>query len=421
MLRQRLEYMVIQNVSASAPKTPTGKCNFMKLLFNTESLTPPLTGIGNYTFNLIEQLQNRNIEQIDCFIGAKVYSSHEALDNCKVLGNRYTRKNNEKKSGSPPINMRSIVRGWALAYRARELLRNAQLRLRAKEFRHHIYHEPNFMLKPHLGPCVATIHDLSFIQYPQFHPKERVAWLSSQLPKTLKRADFLITDSNIIRDELISDFKVNPDRVRTVYLGASKTYKPQNSEQTISVLDHYGLKHGKYILFVGTLEPRKGVETLINAWCNLPLALREEFPLVLAGAPGWHNQELIDRINFLQATQTLRRLSFVSSSDLPSLYAGAAVFIYPSVYEGFGLPVLEAIQSGVATICTKDTSMAEFTNGNVILVERNNDEELNAELGELLTNGQKRQELAMAGLQRSREFSWERCADETIDIYKAIN
>ena len=287
----------------------------MKLLLNIESLIPPLTGIGNYTFNLIEQLQNHDIETIDCFIGANFCSAEEALANCIAASNQYVSKDEQARTS----RLRSLLRKWTLAYRVREVLRDTQLRLRASQYRNHIYHEPNFMLKAHSGPSVATIHDLSFLHYPQFHPQKRVEWLSAQLPKTLNRADYLITDSDIVRDELISDFGVSADRVRTVYLGASDHYRAQTSEQTSPTLKRYGLEHQRYVLFVGTLEPRKGVDTLIDAWCRLPLVLREEFPLVLAGAPGWHNQHLNIRIKALETSHGVRQLSFVSSHDLPTL------------------------------------------------------------------------------------------------------
>lgn len=397
----------------------------MKLLLNIESLIPPLTGIGNYTFNLIEQLQDEDIDTIDCFMGATYCTAAQALANCVSASNQYVRKDEASTPGislaaAAPSQLRALLRRWTFAYRVREVLRNTQLRLHASKLRNHVYHEPNFMLKAHDGPSVATIHDLSFIHYPQFHPQKRVQWLSEQLPKTLKRADFLITDSNIIRDELISDFGVSADRVRTVYLGAAEAYRPQTAEQTRPTLERYGVQHGRYVLFVGTLEPRKGVDTLIDAWCRLPQALREAFPLVLAGAPGWHNTALNDRIKALETSHGLRQLAFVPGQDLPTLYAGAAVFAYPSLYEGFGLPVLEAMQCGVASICTADTSMSEFTQGSALLVKRGNDEQLAAQLSDLLGNDTLRQHVADAGLQRAKEFSWKRCAKETLDIYRTV-
>lgn len=391
----------------------------MKLLLNTESLIPPLTGIGNYTCNLIEQLQSADIETIECFIGARSFSAEQALSNSVAASAQYVR--NRDNGSAPRTPLRDMLRNWSFAYRVRELLRNAQLQMRASQRRDFVYHEPNFILKAHSGPCVATIHDLSFIHHPHFHPKKRVEWLTAQLPKTLKRADFLITDSNLVRDELIGDFGVSADKVKTVYLGASQAYRPQTPEQTRETLNRYGLQHGRYVLFVGTLEPRKGVDTLIDGWCRLPAALREQYPLVLAGAPGWHNQALNERIKALETSHGLRQLSFVPGDDLPALYAGAAVFAYPSLYEGFGLPVLEAMQCGVPVICSADTSMSEFAQGSAWLVERGNAEQLSVQLNDLLSNEAQRLQLAEAGLQRAAAFSWKRCAEETLEIYRSVS
>ncbi|MGV8920465.1 MAG: glycosyltransferase family 4 protein [Pseudomonas sp.] len=397
----------------------------MKLLLNIESLIPPLTGIGNYTFNLLEQLQAEDIEVIDCFQGANYCSAAQALANCVEASNQYVRKDEGViKRSMPQIlesQLRDLLKRWTFTYRAREALLDAKRRMRAGERRHYVYHEPNFMLKTHAGPSVATIHDLSFLHYPQFHPRKRVEWLSAKLPQTLDRADFLITDSDLIRDELIGDFGVSADKVRTVYLGASEAYRPKAAELTRRTLELYGLQHGRYVLFVGTLEPRKGVDTLIDSWCRLPQVLREEYPLVLAGAPGWHNQALNDSIKALETSHGLRQLSFVPGNDLPSLYAGAAVFAYPSLYEGFGLPVLEAMQCRVPVICTADTSMSEFTQGSALLVERGNAEQLTAHLNDLLSSEQLRLTLADAGLLRAKEFSWKRCAQETLEIYRAVS
>jgi glycosyltransferase involved in cell wall biosynthesis len=397
----------------------------MKLLLNTESLIPPLTGIGNYTYNLLEELQAEDVEVIECFHGANFFSAKSALANCIEASARYERTDKAVvKRGvrqNFELQLRDLLKRWTFTYRAREVLLNAKRRYRAGGRRHYIYHEPNFILKPHSGLCVATIHDLSFLHYPQFHPRKRVEWLTAKLPQTLKRADFLITDSDVIRDELIGDFGVSADKVRTVYLGASRAYRPQTAEQTRLLLDNYGLRHGKYVLFVGTLEPRKGVDTLVEAWCRLPQAHRNEYPLVLAGAPGWHNQALNDRIKALQVSHGLRQLFFVPGNDLPALYAGAAVFAYPSLYEGFGLPVLEAMQCGVPVICTAGTSMSEFSGGGALLMERGNTEHLTAQLDDLLGDEQLRNRQAGIGLQLAGAFSWKRCAQETLEIYRTVS
>lgn len=396
----------------------------MKLLLNTESLVPPLTGIGNYTFNLLEQFLTMEGVDAECFQGANFSTAEHALMRCAADSERYATPSVGAPGQSVPklleAQVRSFLKRWTFTSRAREMLLNARRYVRAGERRNYLYHEPNFILKPHAGPCVATIHDLSFLHYPQFHPRKRVEWLTSKLPETLKRADYLITDSNVIRDELMGDFGIQGNKIRTVYLGASEAYRPRTADLTQATLQRYGLHHGRYVLFVGTLEPRKGVDTLVEAWCGLPNAIRAEYPLVLAGAPGWHNQALGNRIKALEASHGVRQLSFVPSSDLPALYAGTAVFAYPSVYEGFGLPVLEAMQSGVPVICTAGTSMAEFTAGSALLVQAGAVEQMSEKLNHLLSNPLDRATLAESGLRRAADFSWRRCASETLEVYRAV-
>ncbi len=392
----------------------------MNLLLNTESLNPPLTGIGNYTLNLLQELVALgHIEHIECFSGQHFSSASETLARCQA-----DTEKRPNQDAAPALiqrsRLRALLRRIPFAYRARAMLHDYQLRRSEQQRSNFVYHEPNFILKAHKGPCVATIHDLSFIHYPQHHPVERVSWMTSQLPKTLERADFLITPSEMIRQELIDTMGVPADKVRCTYLGAAECFRPHRPDETRAVLQQHGLEHGRYVLFVASLEPRKGVDILLDAWASLPEELRHTYPLVLAGAPGWKNQELQTRIRNLQATHGLRHLNYVPSEDLPALYAGAAAFVYPSIYEGFGLPVLEAMQCGVPVICTEGTTMDEFSAGSTLLCERGNSEHLREQLKLLLEDRTLHERIANAGLERSKTFSWRRCAEETLEIYKLI-
>lgn len=385
----------------------------MKLLINTESLRPPITGIGAYTHNLLEQfIAMQALEAITCFSGHHFSSATQALRQCdqQQLANTSTK-------GS----LRGLLQSSALAYRARETIRNSLLRLKSSQLRNFVYHEPNFILRAHSGPCIATIHDLSFIRYPQFHPSKRTEWLTGELPKTLARADFLITDSELVRQELIARFSVDEQRVRAIHLGAADCYTELSASQTSATLKAYGLEHGRYLLFVGTLEPRKGVDTLIEAWSRLPAFVRQEYPLVLAGARGWNNHDLQARINSLAMTHGLRHLQFVHSEALPSLYSGASIFVYPSLYEGFGLPVLEAMNCGTPVICTAETTMAEFSAGATMLCEPGDSEQLTDSIQQLLEDDARRATLSKAGLERAKDFSWQRCARETLAVYRLVS
>lgn len=389
----------------------------MKLLINTESLLPPMTGIGTYTQNLLEQfVEMQAFESIECFSGHNFAPATRALEECNTRAQQGT-----PSPRSSQGRLHRLLRNSGLAYRAREVLRNNLLRLRSARLKEFIYHEPNFILRAHKGPSVATIHDLSFIHYPQFHPAKRAAWLTSELPKTIARADFLITDSEQVRQELINRYAVDEQRIRAIYLAAADCYMKLDVGQTAATLSEYGLEHGRYLLFIGTLEPRKGVDTLLEAWTRLPEPVRQDYPLVLAGAPGWNNLDLQARIGSLAMTHGLRHLQFVPTEALPSLYAGASIFVYPSLYEGFGLPVLEAMKCGTPVICTADTTMAEFSAGATLLCEPDNPEQLTALIQNLLEDEDRRSALGKACLERAKDFSWQRCASETLAVYRLIS
>lgn len=382
----------------------------------TESLRPPLTGIGNYTLNLLREFQAlSDIEATDCFDGDQFLSAEQVLSSFDL-------PQLPADAGAPPrllmSQLRSTLRALPQAYRLKSAWSSARFKHGLKYRQNVIYHEPNFILKPCDGPSVTTVHDLSFIRHPEFHPPERVAWLNQQLPQTLDRADAVITDSDVVRTELIEQFGVKPDRVRSIYLGADARFMPRSVSATASVLAKYGLAHGRYLAFVGTIEPRKGLSVLLDAWQCLPAKVRQAWPLVIAGAPGWRNVELLNRIQALQAKGEVRFLQFLNAHDLPFIYAGAATFVYPSVYEGFGLPVLEAMASGVPVICGEGTSMAEFSDGACKLFDLNDSMSLTQAILELLEDPHQREHLSRIGGVRAENFSWQRCAQETVQVYQ---
>lgn len=386
----------------------------MKLILNTESVKPPLTGIGNYTLNLLRAFCSmEQIQQLNCFDGRRFLTPETVLGSLT----------HEELGATPQTHSRarSIIRALPFTYSGRSLLRDISFFKGSQARKDFIYHEPNFILKPHSGSSVVTIHDLSFLQHPEFHPRERVKWLTKQLPNTLLRADFVITDSNVVRNEILTSFPIDPERIRTIYLGASPDFHPRNAQSTSPFLDRCGLRHGQYVAFVATLEPRKGISLLLNAWEQLPRSVRSHYPLVIAGAPGWKNEAILQRIQKMATLGGLKYLKYVAPDDLPLLYSGATVFVYPSVYEGFGLPVLEAMRSGTPTICARETAMAEFTAGKSLLFDAGNEIDLANQLLWLLENENQRKNLITHGIKHSQNFSWERCAAETAEAYAAAS
>lgn len=393
----------------------------MELILNAEALRPPITGVGNYTFHLLEQyLDSDLVEEVHCFSGTHWLGGDEQRAITAAL--KAQGSSSKKHVADLAIEQLREAIGkipGTKAFYSRVMDRRFERT--ANKIPTAVYHETNYILKPYAGACVTTVHDLSHIRYPQFHHAHVIEWLERHLPRSLERADSIITVSNLVRDELLHYFDIPEQKVRTVYEGVQASYRPRTEDQTSSVLAPLGLSHKQYVLLVATLEPRKGIDVLLDAWCLLPEALRRAFPLVLTGSSGWRNEALVEKIAALVEQGTAHHLGYVAADVLPILYSGAAVFSYPSVYEGFGLPVLDAMSSGVPVICRAGTSMAEFAQGACMLCDTGEPEELALKLESLLESQLVQDDWAQKGLRQAAQFSWQRCAAETAEIYRLVS
>ncbi len=393
----------------------------MKLILNAEALRPPITGVGNYTYHLLEQyLKGALVADVHCFTGTHWLTGHAQREITAAL----KAESGKMEKGIKDLAVAEIraaignIPGSKALY---SFVMDKRFERTANDIPDAVYHETNYILKPYAGACVTTVHDLSHLRYPQFHPPHVVEWLERYLPLSLHRADRIITVSNLVRQELLDHFDLPEHKVHTVYEGVEERYVARSEAQTSTTLSGYGLSHKHYVLLVATLEPRKGIDLLLDAWCLLPESLRRAFPLVMTGSSGWRNNALLQRIKALSAGGTVRHLGYVPADVLPLLFSGAAVFTYPSVYEGFGLPVLDAMSSGVPVICRAGTSMAEFSQGACLLCDTGEPEELAVKLETLLESQAVRDEWAKKGLTQAGQFSWERCATETTEIYRQIS
>jgi alpha-1,3-rhamnosyl/mannosyltransferase len=180
------------------------------------------------------------------------------------------------------------------------------------------------------------------------------------------------------------------------------------------------VRHGSYLLALATLEPRKNLGRLLDAYELLDAKLRQRYPLVIAGATGWHAHRLVERVDALVARGEALRLGFVSEDLLPQLIAGARALAFPSIYEGFGLPPLEAMASGVPVVASSASSIPEVTGDVALLVSPDDTTELKIALEKALTDEAWRRVASAGGVERARQFSWQRCVDETVQIYRQV-
>jgi glycosyltransferase involved in cell wall biosynthesis len=284
----------------------------------------------------------------------------------------------------------------------------------------HVFHGPNFYLPPFNGPSVCTFHDLSVFTWAHCHPPERVRYMRKEIALTLKRADMLITDSEYTRREVAAYFGWPLEKIRAVPLACSADFRPRTSDELIPVLGRHGLKLGGYSLYVGTIEPRKNLEALLDAYAMLPPSMRQQWPLVLIGYHGWHSEQLHVRIEAAVSEGWARYLGFVDADELPLIYAGARVFLFPSLYEGFGLPVLEAMASGIPVVCSNSSTLPEVAGDAAAMCEPQDVDTLKDLIKMGLDDEIWRSKAISKGLLQAAGFSWQRCAKETVAVYQEV-
>lgn len=377
----------------------------MKLILNVDAITHPLTGIGQYTLRLARGLRAHPAIQETRF-----YSAYRWIDDPEQV----------LAANRPIARIRRWIPFKPLALNVYGALRSRAFLWQTRALKHYILHSPNYILLPFDGPAVATIHDLSYLHYPQHHPRERILFMERHMPRTLAQASAIICDSTFIREEIIAMLGVPAEKVTAVPLGVDRTFHPRDSETLRPVLTRYHLDGLAYLLAVSTLEPRKNLPRLLMAYARLPEALRARHPLALVGAKGWLNTELEQHLAPLERTGQLRRLGYVPQEDLPALYAGAHAFAYPSLYEGFGLPLLEAMASGVPALSSQRSSLPEVAGAAALLIDPEDIDDLTIGLERLLDDVAWRTQARVQGLEQARRFSWEGCVEDTVAVYRSL-
>jgi glycosyltransferase involved in cell wall biosynthesis len=265
-------------------------------------------------------------------------------------------------------------------------------------------------------PVVLTVHDLIGLLFPaNLPPVSRFYW-SRWLPRTIRWADRIIAVSEHTRTDLNRVLGIPPQRIKVIHNGVDEEFQPlQNPNALETVRQRYRLPTA-LILYLGTLEPRKGVGTLIAAYGTLA----EEIPhdLVIAGKRGWYTAPLFRQVETLGLGQRVHFTGYIPEDDLPALYNLAQLFVYPSRYEGFGLPVLEAMACGLPVICTNAASLPEIVGDAALLVPPDDAEALAAAMRRTLNDIVLEAEMVARGLELARRFTWEKTAQKTVQAYE---
>lgn len=279
-----------------------------------------------------------------------------------------------------------------------------------------LFHATNQVRNPpRRTPLTATVHDMTCWLMPELHTPANVRADANFAEKVMRRAAGLIAVSQSTKNDAVRILDLDPGTVEVIYPGVAEPYFRATAEGVRRVKDGYGLSR-PYILFVGTIEPRKNLDTLLDAYLELPRSLRAEVELVVAGPAGWSARETQERLRF--GLKGVRYLGYVPEPDLPALTAGATVFAYPSLYEGFGFPVAQALACGVPVVTSNLSSLPEVTGEAGLLVDPRSVAEIRSALERLLESPSLREEMAGKARKRASQFRWETCAEQSLAFFR---
>jgi glycosyltransferase involved in cell wall biosynthesis len=290
-----------------------------------------------------------------------------------------------------------------------------------------VAHTPDLLFVPsHVLPVahprrsVVTVHDLGYLYHPEAHTPFQNLYLRLSTRFNARAAARILADSEATRRDLASHYSVPPDKIVVVYPGRNEALAPASDPEALAaVRNRYGLT-GPYILYVGTLHPRKNLVRLVQAFAEIPGSLAPDLQLVLAGRKGWLYDEILTQVRLLGLTDRVVLTGYLPEAQLPVLMSGALAFAFPSLYEGFGFPVLEAMACGTPVICANVSSLPEVAGDAALLVDPLDMNALTAALCRVVGDGELRRELVERGFRQIERFSWRRCAEQTLHILESV-
>jgi glycosyltransferase involved in cell wall biosynthesis len=272
-----------------------------------------------------------------------------------------------------------------------------------------------------VGRYVATIHDMIPLLWPQWVTRKHRLVVTAAYYRLRQQADFVITPSEATKADVVNYLQIDPQRIAVIPWGCDARFQPGgNPEHFVAMQQRYHLP-AQYLLFVGTLEPRKNLTTLLHAYAMLRAeGCGQDLKLVVAGRTGWLYADIFDTVKTLALDEEVIFTGFVDDEALPDLYRGARLFIFPSLYEGFGLPILEAMASGVPVITSATASMPDVAGDAAILVDPHDPEAIAAGMARVLAEDRLCQAMIEKGLARARRYTWDSVAQQTLALYTAL-
>jgi glycosyltransferase involved in cell wall biosynthesis len=360
-------------------------------------------GVSRYTYTLLDGLSRSTTPQ-----HYTVFVNRAALGTAAV----------EALTASGKIE---VVAGSTLAERPVQRVLWEQTQLPAELRRGHIevFHSPVNVLPMRLPcPSVVTILDLAFMHFPQYFRPTRRMYQRTFTTRSVRRATRVVTIAESTKRDLLERFGAASERVRVIYPAIDAEYQPVNDPDIRASFRSRHQLPERYILYLGTLEPRKNLLTLVEAYAKLRALSPDTPPLVIAGAKGWYYQAVFDRVRSLGLERSVTFAGYVSREDQPLWYSCADLFVYPSFFEGFGLPVVEALACGTPTVTSNVSSLPEAGGGVALLVDPGSQDALAHAMHGVLSDPAVRSRTEEDGPRWARQFSPARMAAEYADVYR---
>ncbi len=285
-----------------------------------------------------------------------------------------------------------------------------------------LFHSPDFVLPPlRQARGVLTVHDLAFLLFPECADDKLRAYLESAVPRSVQRADFIVTDSENTKNDVVCLLGARPERVEVVPGGVDPAFHPETDPERLRQLrEHLGVGETPFILFVGVIEPRKNLNRLMDAFAIFKARRRLPHKLVLVGRRGWLWEGIVSHAESSPVAGDILFAGYVPEEQLSALYTAADVFVFPSLYEGFGLPPLEAMACGTPVLASKAASLPEVVGDAGLLVDPHEPEQMAAALELLVLDEGLRADLRRKGQERAASFTWQAAATKLLAVYRRV-
>jgi glycosyltransferase involved in cell wall biosynthesis len=368
----------------------------MRIALNARHmLTNRLEGVGIVTDEVMGRIARSHPEdQLDYYFDRK-------------YDQRFVHGPNVRPHAIHPVTRLPIlIRYWL----------NHPVRKHAVKEKANVFFSPDGFIPLGMGiPKVSMVHDVAYLRYPEYLQPRIRAFYKKWMPRYLAYTDHIITVSEFSKREIIAGYNIPADKISVVYNGITDAYKPVSEELKQITKDRY--TNGRpYFVYLGAIHPRKNILTLVKAFEQFKSSHSSAHQLVLAGRASWHTEEVFNAITKSQWKDSIHLPGYIPTTDATRLVGSAEAMIYPSLYEGFGLPLVEAMACGVPVICSNVSSLPEVAGNAALLFEPQNVDQLAYQMKSVAIEESLRKELITSGHERSKFFSWDKAAEQVYEI-----